>query len=103
MRLEFIQAQAEARSLTAVQEGVQGYRDGMKVMSRALPDVFSEILTQTNDKLLTISGMAIGTIVNVTGQSGFATNSGEINAVVYTKANNLNRPSFIVFDDVFSD
>ncbi|AIS57792.1 DUF4150 domain-containing protein [Vibrio coralliilyticus] len=103
MRLEFIQAQAEARSLTAVREGVQGYRDGMKVMSRALPDVFSEILTQTNDKLLTISGMAIGTIVNVTGQSGFATNSGEINAVVYTKANNLNRPSFIVFDDVFSD
>jgi hypothetical protein len=47
--------------------------------------------------------MAVGSVVNITGQSGFATNLGRVNAVVYTKSNNLNRPSFVIFDDNFSD
>ncbi len=47
--------------------------------------------------------MSVGSIVSITGTTGFTTNSGEINAVVYTKANNIHRPSIVTFDDIFSD
>ncbi|GAL21526.1 hypothetical protein JCM19235_5008 [Vibrio maritimus] len=102
-RLAYIYSQAEAQSYTAVQQGVKGYQSALLTLSRVLPDVFSQILESTNDKLLTISGMAIGTIVNSNGSSGFSTTNSEFNAVVYTRTHNLNRPPFITFDDVFSD
>lgn len=102
-RLDFIQTQAAARSLTVVEEGVQGYRTGMSLMSSALPDILTNILSRTNETLLSVSAMASGSIVNTTGESGFTTNAGKIHAVVYTKAINLNRPQFIVFEDIFSD
>lgn len=102
-RLAYIYSQAEAQSYTAVQQGVKGYQSALLTLSRVLPDVFSQILESTNDKLLTISGMAMGTIVNSNGSSGFSTTNSEFNAVVYTRTHNLNRPPFITFDDVFSD
>ncbi|WP_241907913.1 hypothetical protein [Vibrio lentus] len=102
-RLDFIQNQASARSLSSVEEGVEGYKKALNHFKQALPDVVSQIFSNKNDTLISISAMAVGSIVNITGQSGFTTNLGRVNAVVYTKSNNLNRLSFVIFDDNFSD
>ncbi|OBT19551.1 hypothetical protein A9266_25195 [Vibrio tasmaniensis] len=89
--------------MSSVEEGVEGYKKALNHFKQALPDVVSQIFSNKNDTLISISAMAVGSIVNITGQSGFTTNLGRVNAVVYTKSNNLNRPSFVIFDDNFSD
>lgn len=102
-RLEYILLQAQTHSFSGIEEGVKKYREGLKVLSRSLPNIFNLILGKTNEKLISISSMATGSIVTITGKSGFTTNSGEINTVVYTKTSNLHRPPIVIFDDVFSD
>ncbi|MCR9442721.1 DUF4150 domain-containing protein [Vibrio alginolyticus] len=102
-RLDFIQSQASARSLSSVEEGINGYKKALNHFKKALPDVISQIFETKNDTLISISAMALGSTVNIASQSSFATNLGRVNAVVYTKSNNLNRPSFVTFDDNFSD
>ncbi|GAK16862.1 LOW QUALITY PROTEIN: hypothetical protein JCM19053_1892 [Vibrio sp. JCM 19053] len=103
-RLDFIQSQASARSLSSVEEGINGYKKkALNHFKQALPDVISQIFETKNDTLISISQWPLGVTVNIASQSSFATNLGRVNAVVYTKSNNLNRPSFVTFDDNFSD
>ncbi|MUJ39059.1 DUF4150 domain-containing protein [Aliivibrio fischeri] len=102
-RLDYILLQAQTHSFSGIEEGINNYKNGLNILSRSLPDIFGQILEKTNDKLLSISAMSVGAIVSITGTTGFTTNSGEINAVVYTKANNIHRPSIVTFDDIFSD
>ncbi|MDF5089129.1 hypothetical protein P3597_28070, partial [Vibrio parahaemolyticus] len=84
-RLDFIQSQASARSLSSVEEGINGYKKALNHFKQALPDVISQIFETKNDTLISISAMALGSTVNIASQSSFATNLGRVNAVVYTK------------------
>ncbi|SDH61011.1 protein of unknown function [Vibrio xiamenensis] len=102
VRLEYMQSQAQARGLTVVDNGIQAYRDGIKTLSNALPDIFSAIFDQVSQQVSSVVDMAEGAIINRSSASGFATNSGEFSTVVYAKSHNANRPPFVIFKDVFS-
>ncbi len=103
IRLEYMQMQAQTRGLSVLETGLATYRDATKTLGNLLPDIFGQIFEQIASNLADIASMAEGAIVNRTGESGFATNSGEFSTIVYTKAHNPNRPPFVIFKDLFSD